>query len=130
MIPDVVGLQTRLIVYGIVLAVMAGGLFACYRWAYNRGAEHERAVYEAKLQDAALEFARQLEEQQRVIERQAQEIQDARRLAGRYREDLEGALANDPESRDWGTTLVPGPVRLQLEAASRPGLPEDPRRAD
>lgn len=130
MIPLAVGLQTRLIVYAIVAAVAAGGLFACYRWAYNRGAEHERAVYEAKLQDAALNFARQLEEQQRVIERQAQEIQDARRLAGRYREDLEGALANDPESRDWGSVAIPGAVRLQLETASRPGLPEDPRRPD
>jgi hypothetical protein len=121
-------LQTKLIGFAISLVLLSGVAYGTYRWAYNRGAAHERAVYEGKVQEAAVKFADELAKQQVIIEGKNQEIAAARRQSNTIRETVEGALANEPESHDWGDDPLPGIIRLQLEAAARHELPQDSGR--
>ena len=96
------------------VAVLAGGLFMSYRWAYGNGVEAERARWEASAAEAGKRFAEQLAAQQATITQLDRDLAAARRRANQRREDLADVIQIDPAARDWAAQPVPDGVRWAL----------------
>lgn len=116
----------RALPYILGAAVVGIMLFKAYSWAYDRGYAKGEAIYTKSIQDAATAYADAAARQQATIDALTADLATARRRSAGLSGRLEGTLANDPPSRDWGAVRVPDAVRRLLDEAGSPDLPADP----
>lgn len=113
----------------LVGAILLGLLgWRAYDWAYDRGRDAEKLVWQDAAQKQAEAFAKRLEEQQQILEATERRLEETEQRKERVRVVTREVYRNDPVAREWAAVPWPDSLRRALSRAT--GLPIDPDLAD